>query len=96
MDEGLDGLGVQVDLDTELDVITYIAVLKFTCALEPLKPFIVAGGGMMDADLDAKASAPGVSASDSESETDTCAKLGLGVDFFATQSVSIGLEGSYI
>jgi opacity protein-like surface antigen len=95
-DEGLDVLGIPVDLDGELDVMTYMAVFKFTCALEPLKPFVVAGGGMMDADLDAKASALGVSASDSESEKDTCAKLGLGVDFFATQSVSIGLEGSYL
>ena len=95
-DEGLDVLGIPVDLDAELDVTTYMAVFKFTCVLEPLKPFIVAGGGMMDADVDAKASALGVSASDSESETDTCAKLGLGVDFFATKSVSIGLEGSYV
>jgi opacity protein-like surface antigen len=95
-DEGLDVLGVPVDLDVESDVITYMAMFKFTCVLEPLKPFIVAGGGIMDADVDAKASALGVSASASESETDTCAKLGLGVDFFVTKSVSIGLEGSYV
>ena len=95
-DEDLDVLGIAVDLDADVDVMTYMAVLKFTCALEPLKPFVVIGGGMMDADVDAKASALGVSASDSESETDTCAKLGLGVDFFATESISIGLEGNYV
>jgi opacity protein-like surface antigen len=95
-DEGLNVLGIPVNLDADLDVITYMAVFKFTCALEPLKPFLVAGGGIMDADVDAKASALGESASDSESETDICGKVGFGVDFFATESVSIGLEGSYV
>jgi opacity protein-like surface antigen len=94
--ESLFVLDIPVDEDGEVDITTYMALAKFTCVLEPVKPYIVAGGGIMAADLHAKASALGESASDSESETDACAKLGLGVDFFATQSVSIGLEGSYI
>jgi opacity protein-like surface antigen len=94
--ESLVVLDIPVAEDGDADIATYMAVAKLTCVLEPVKPYIVAGGGIMDADLHAKASALGVSASDSESETDTCAKLGLGADFFATQSVSIGVEGSYV
>ncbi len=96
VDEEVDVLGVAVDLDADVDVMTYMAVAKFTCVLEPVKPFVVVGGGIMDTDVDAKVSAIGYSDSDSESESDTCAKLGLGVDFFATSNVSIGLEGSYV
>jgi opacity protein-like surface antigen len=95
-DETLDLLGTPIDLDADLDVTTYMAVLKFTCALEPLKPYLVVGGGFMNADGDTKVSALGYSDSDSDSETDNCAKLGLGIDFFVTKSVSIGLEGDYV
>ena len=95
-DDRLDVDGTPVDLDAELDVMTYMGVLKFTCTLEPLKPFIVAGGGFMDADVDAKASVPDASGSSSESDSGACAKLGLGVDYFWTQSLAIGLEGSYV
>jgi opacity protein-like surface antigen len=95
-EESLVVLDIPVDEDGKVDITTYMALAKFTCVLEPVKPYIVAGGGIMDADFDAKASALGESASDSKSETDTCAKFGLGVDFFAAKSISIGLEGSYV
>lgn len=93
------GIGWAGDLDGVLDVITTMVVAKFTCGLEPLKPFIVVGGDNMDADLYYTApEAPGlrVTTSDSERETDVCAKLGLGVDFFVTKRVSVTLEGSYV
>lgn len=95
-DDRRDVDGDPLDLDAELDVMTYMGVLKFTCPLEPLKPFIVAGGGLMDADPDVTASWRGASDSSSESDTGACAKLGLGVDYFWTQSFAIALEGSYV
>jgi len=74
-----------------------MAVAKFTCVLEPLKPFIVAGGGVMHADIDLKASTPDLSVSDdSDSQTEPCIKLGLGADYFVTKAFSIGIEGSYV
>ena len=97
--ESLVGTVIPVDLNGVLDVITCMAVAKFTCALEPLKPFIVVGGGNMDAHHYYTApKAPGlrVTTSDSEPQSDLCGKLGLGVDFFATERVSIALEGSYV
>jgi opacity protein-like surface antigen len=95
-DETLNVSGLPVDTDGEVDIITYMAVAKFTCVLEPLKPFIVAGGGLMNADIDLKASTPDFSASDSDSESEPCVKLGLGADFFVNEVLSIGIEGSYV
>ena len=97
-DETLNVSGAGVETDGEVDVTTYMAVAKFTCVLEPLKPFIVVGGGNMDAHhyYEAYEGALVVTTSDSECETDVCAKLGLGVDFFVTKRVSVTLEGSYV
>jgi opacity protein-like surface antigen len=95
-DKTMNVSGVPVETDGEVDVTTYMAVAKFTCVLEPLKPFVVAGGGVMNGDIDLKASTRDLSVSDSESKTELCAKLGLGADFFVTKALSIGIEGSYI
>lgn len=96
--ESLAGLLLPIDLSGALDVTTYMVVAKFTSSLEPLKPFIVVGGGNMDAHhyYEAYEGALVVTTSDSECETDVCAKLGLGVDFFVTKRVSVTLEGSYV
>jgi len=96
--ESLAGLLLPIDLTGALDVTTYMVVAKFTCGLEPLKPFIVVGGGNMDAHHYYEAYERGlrVTTSDSERQSDLCAKLGLGVDFFVTKRVSIALEGSYV
>jgi len=92
------GLGVPVDAKVELEVMTYMAVAKFSHGFgwEGAKLFIVAGGGLMDADADGKVHVAGGSDSVSDSETDSCARLGVGVDFFATKRISIGFEGSYV
>jgi len=36
------------------------------------------------------------SASESESDTQACGKVGLGVDWWATPEVTVGLEGTYV
>jgi opacity protein-like surface antigen len=95
-DETLNVSGACVETDGEVDVTTYMAVAKFTCVLEPLKPFIVAGGGLMNADINLKVSTPDLTVSDSESETELCMKLGLGADYFVTETFSIGIEGGYV
>jgi len=68
---------------------------------QKIKPYFVVGGGIMHASADATVSIPGASAygdisySSSDDETDLCGKIGLGVDFFVTDQVSLGLEGAY-
>lgn len=63
--------------------------------LQKIKPYVIVGGGIMHASADATVSIPGASASSSDDETDICGKIGLGVDYFVTDKVAIGLEGAY-
>ena len=63
--------------------------------LQKVKPYVIVGGGIMNASLDVSASIPGASASSSDDETDICGKVGLGVDYFITDNIAIGLEGAY-
>ncbi|UCG81415.1 MAG: hypothetical protein JSV60_03815 [Desulfobacterales bacterium] len=64
-------------------------------------PFIAFGAGIMPTNLDVKISTtvPFVTFSRSFSEPDSdkaCGKLGVGIDFFPAENVSLGLEGSYV
>jgi opacity protein-like surface antigen len=69
-----------------------------------IRPFIIAGAGLMHAGLRGELSASlavnGISesvyVSDSDSDTQGCAKVGAGFDFFATDNVSVGVEGAYV
>ena len=62
---------------------------------QKIKPYFVIGGGIMHASADASIAIPGYSVSSSDDETDLCGKIGLGVDYFVTDQVSLGLEGAY-
>ena len=97
-DDSTTYLGVPVNVDAEADITTYMLAGKISpdFGSEIIRPFVVAGFGIMHGEIDVTASAPGYSFSDSDSETDTCAKIGIGVDFFAKENVSIGLEGNYV
>lgn len=101
-DDSTTYLGVPINVDVEGDITTYMLVGKITpdFGSEIIRPFVVAGFGIMhgEIDVDVTASAAGYSASVSvsDSETDTCAKIGIGVDFFSKENVSIGLEGNYV
>jgi opacity protein-like surface antigen len=88
------GLPVKTELNAQIN--TYMIVAKFSAGSGMVQPFFVAGGGMMNVEADARASAGGTSASDSDSETDPCAKVGLGLDFFLNDNVSIGIEGTHV
>ena len=63
--------------------------------LQKVKPYFIVGVGIMNASADATVSVSGASASSSDDETDICGKIGLGVDYFVTDKVAIGLEGAY-
>jgi opacity protein-like surface antigen len=93
--------GVPIDVDVDVDVMTYMLAAKVSPGFgsDIIRPFVVAGFGFATADVDATATATvsgkKYSSSASDSETDLCTKLGLGIDFYINEHVSVGLEGSY-
>jgi opacity protein-like surface antigen len=90
-------LGENVDSEVEVTVYTFMLALKGYAPVysDNVMFFVVAGGGVMYADVDTKVSGFSVSRSDSDDEVDGCAKIGLGFDFFPIQNFSIGIEGNY-
>ena len=67
-----------------------------------VSPFVAIGAGVVPISLDGRiiAAAPSERFSSSFAEPDSdmeaCGKLGLGIDFFPAENVSLGLEGSYV
>jgi opacity protein-like surface antigen len=98
-----DEVGFEVGAELELDIMTFMLEAKYAMSGN-VRPFAVVGVGLMyaDADGDVKAtvdidgSRGSASIGDSDSDTRACGKVGLGVDWFATPNVSVGLEGSYV
>lgn len=90
-------LGMDIEGEADLNIMTYMIALKgyFPVSTKKLKLSVVVGGGIMYADLDLKVRVNGSSNSDSYDETELCGKIGLGLDFFATQDISFGIEGNY-
>jgi opacity protein-like surface antigen len=90
-------LGENVDSEVEVTVYTFMLALKGYAPVysDNVMFFVVAGGGVMYADVDIKVSGFSVSRSDSDDEVDGCGKIGLGFDFFPIQNFSIGIEGNY-
>ena len=93
------GIGLEEEVD--LEILTYMIALKgyFPISTEKVKLSTVVGAGLMYADLKYEISTSGLpyetSISGSDDETDLCAKVGLGLDFFAFQDISLGIEGNY-
>ncbi len=92
--------GTPVNVDGDLEVRTYMLVAKFSPDLDlgskKVRPFGVVGLGVMDAEAFVKATVVGITVPDSASDADPCVKLGLGLDYFATQNISIGLELNHL
>ncbi len=67
----------------DLEILTGMIALKgyFPISTEKVKLSAFGGAGLMHADADGD-------------ETDWCGKIGLGLDFFTTQYISIGIEGN--
>ena len=88
--------GTPLSGEMTVDVTAWTLAVKISpFDLQKVRPYFVIGGGIMNASADVSASIPGYSASASDDETDLCGKIGLGVDFFVTDRVSLGLEGAY-
>ena len=80
--------GTPIKIDFDVEVWTLMLLTKFSADIGTgmPKPFLVAGGGLMYVEAGGGA----------DDEADLCVKLGLGADYFATENVSIGLEGAYV
>lgn len=63
---------------------------------EVVRPFIIAGVGNMFGNIDVKTTYAGYRSTASNSNSDACGKIGVGIDFYATRNISIGVEGSYV
>jgi opacity protein-like surface antigen len=93
--------GTRFEEEGEVEIFTCMFVLKgyFPISTEKVKLSTVVGAGLMHADLKYRLSISGLpdetSISGSDDEIDLCAKVGLGLDFFATQDISLGIEGNY-
>ncbi len=68
----------------DLKILTHMIVLKgyFQHSTEKVKFSTIVGTGIMHTDANGD-------------ETGWCAKIGLGLDFFTTQHISLGIEGNY-
>jgi len=94
--------GFAIAVDSELKLMTYMLAGKLSpdFGFKKVKPYILAGIGMMDGDIDMSVSASGygasASTSASESDSDLCSKFGLGMDFYINDNVSLDFEGSYV
>lgn len=66
------------------EILTCMFALKgyFPISTEKVKLSTIVGTGLMHADANGD-------------KTDLCGKVGLGLDFFTTQDISIGVEGNY-
>lgn len=91
-----EGDGKQEQFQGEVKVLTYILSLKgyFPINYHNIRPFIIAGGGIMYADADLQSSS-GSEPDFAPHETGVGIKVGGGFDYFINESFSVGIEGNY-
>ncbi|MFC1896889.1 porin family protein [Thermodesulfobacteriota bacterium] len=89
--------GVPVTLEAEADI---WAIMPFVQFFFPMigncEPYLKAGFGWMNLDVDMSASVPGLVAVSSEDDTDACIGAGAGIDFYVTDAVALGLSGNHV
>ncbi len=93
--------GIHFEGEVDLEIFTFMFALKgyFPISTEKVKLSTVVGAGLMHADAEYEFSISKlpdkISISGSDDEIDLCGKVGLGLNFFTTQDVSLGIEGNY-
>jgi hypothetical protein len=89
-------VGMPAYLDLGRDTATQMFRIKFSSDAENVGPFFVFGGGYGGTHAKLERSVDGLSMSRVKPERDPCAKLGLGFDLFASDNMSMDLEGSHV
>lgn len=59
------------------------------------RPYLIVGGGIMNAEIESDARFNGKPQSFSNTETHPMGKVGVGMDFYLNKDLSVGLEGYY-
>ncbi|MDL1962784.1 MAG: porin family protein [Deltaproteobacteria bacterium] len=100
-DESYKVSGTRFKEEGDLEIFTCMFALKgyFPISTEKVKLSTIVGAGLMHADSKheffSSALPDKTSISGSNDEIDLCGKVGLGLDFFTAQDISIGIEGNY-
>ena len=82
-------------LNGDVEVQTGILSFKgYFPTSKPVKPFVIAGAGILHYDVDLNNNAQSLGEIDDD-QLGICFKIGGGLDVFINQSFSIGLEGNY-
>ena len=95
-DKGMFVSGLPAEAKLDVRIFTIMPVLKVSTGSEPINPFFAVGLGYMNVKVDHTISSPVVSYSFSDDKSDFGAKLGLGIDYFASNNLSIGIEADYV
>ncbi|MDD5712409.1 MAG: porin family protein [Smithellaceae bacterium] len=79
-------------------LVTVMPTVKLSLPTKIVRPFITVGAGGMLQGLNTEIIDPstGVDIDETDYDGGTCAKAGVGIDFFVTDTVSIGVEGNYV
>lgn len=88
--------GDEIRVDAEVEIVTYMVTAKLVDKFYSARPFVCAGLGYMDVDTDVQLEGPDLAESESDSFSDLCAKLGLGLNIFVNEHISLGTEVAYV
>jgi opacity protein-like surface antigen len=92
--------GVPATVDKKAKITTFVIAGKLSpdVGSEVFRPYITAGLGMMNGDIDTTVSfsGSGLKTEGSGSVRDECAKFGVGVDYFVRKNISVDFEASYV
>lgn len=91
-------LGLPAEADLDVRIFTIMPVLKVSTGSAPINPFFAVGLGYMNVKKNYTELSPiaPYPSSVSEDKSDFGAKLGLGIDYFASNNLSIGIEADYM
>lgn len=90
------GATVNFDAKTQISTVMIAGKLSPDIGFEVVRPYITAGVGVMQGNIDVNGTGGGFSYASSNSKRDICAKMGFGIDFYATKHISIDTDGSYV
>ena len=87
-----------IGADIEADAMTFMFALKASpdFSERQFRPFLIVGGGWMYVSADTRATVGNVRQSQSISESGLCAEFGAGFDWYLTDSLALGVEGTYV
>ena len=86
-----------IDASLEADVMTFMLDLKASREYtgQTFRPFFILGGGWMYASADAKTTVGSLRQSQSVSDGGFCVDVGAGIDWYVTENLALGIEGTY-